>query len=134
MNRVVNIDYEFVDVLSTYTFDMKNYSNKVTKNIPEVFTFVPTCCEQIKITSDILHDIGDHNIESHSLKTIHISIFNHLLDTIENMINDILYSDGIWDSEDTKISKAVHDLKRMLYLTMMFKNYYYCKSSRKKED
>lgn len=31
MNRVVNIDYEFVDVLSTYTFDMKNYSNKVTK-------------------------------------------------------------------------------------------------------
>lgn len=31
MNRVVNIDYEFVDVLSTYTSDMKNYSNKVTK-------------------------------------------------------------------------------------------------------
>lgn len=132
MNRVVNIDYEFVEVLSIYTSDMKNYSNKIKENIPEVFAFVPTCCEQIKITSDILRDIGDHDIESHTLKTIHISIFNHLLDTIENMINDILYSDGIWDSEDTKISKAVHDLKRMLYLTMMFKNYYYCNSKKMK--
>lgn len=131
MNRVVSINYEFAEVLSIYTSDMKNYSNKVTKNIPEVFTFVPTCCEQIKITSDILHDIGDHNIESYSPKTIHISIFNHLLDTIENMINDILYSDGIWDSEDTRISEAVRDLKRMLYLTMMFKNYYYCNSKKK---
>lgn len=64
MNRVVNIDYEFVDVLSTYTSDMKNYSNKIKENIPEVFAFVPTCCEQIKITSDILRDIGDHDIES----------------------------------------------------------------------
>lgn len=134
MNRVVNIDYEFVEVLSIYTSDMKNYSNKIINNIPEVFTFVPTCCEQIKITSDILRDIGNHNAESHTPNTIHISIFNHLLDIIENMINDILYSDGIWDSEDTRISEAVRDLKRMLYLTMMFKNYYYCKSSRKKED
>ncbi len=105
MNRVVIINYEFAEVLSIYTSDMKNYSNKVIHNIPEVFTFVPACCEQIKITSDLLCDIGNHNIiESHPLKTIHISIFNHLLDTIENMINDILYSDGIWDSEDIRSS------------------------------
>lgn len=132
MNRVVNINYEFAEVLSIYTSDMKNYSNKVIHNIPEVFTFVPVCCEQIKITSDLLCDIGNHNIESHPLKTIHISIFNHLLDTVENMINDILYSDGIWDSKDTKILEAVRDLKRMLYLTALFRNYCYCNSKKGK--
>lgn len=130
MNRVVNIDYEFVDVLSTYTSDMKNYSNKVTKNIPEVFTFFPSYCKQIETTLDSLLFICGYNAASYKMEIIHIFTIDYNLNTIEDKINDILYSDRIWNSKDTKILESVHDLKRMVYLTELFRNYCYCNSKK----
>ena len=130
MNRVVNINYEFVEVLSIYTSDMKNYSNKVIHNIPEVFTFFPSYCKQIETTLDSLLFICGYNAASYKMEIIHIFTIDYNLNTIEDKINDILYSDRIWDSKDTKILESVHDLKRMIYLTELFRNYCYCNSKK----
>lgn len=39
MNRVMRINREFIDAISNYVYDMKQCSDKVIVNIPEVFTF-----------------------------------------------------------------------------------------------
>ena len=66
------------------------------------------------------------------MEIIHIFTIDYNLNTIEDKINDILYSDRVCGSKDTKILEAVHDLKRMIYLTELFRNYCYCNSKKGK--
>lgn len=132
MNRVIRINREFIDAISNYVFDMKQCNDKVTVNVPEVFTFFPSCCKQIETTLDSLLFICGYNTASYKMEIIHIFTVDYNLNTIQDKINDILYSDRIWGSKDTKILEAVHDLKRMLYLTELFRNYCYCNSKKMK--
>ena len=132
MNRVMRINNEFIDAITNYVFDMKQCNDKVTVNIPEVFTFFPAYCKQIETTLDSLLFISGYNTASYRMKIIHIFTVDYTLNIIEDKINDILYSDRIWGSKDTKILETVHDLKRMLYLTELFRNYCYCNSKKMK--
>lgn len=130
MNRVMRINREFIDAISNYVSDMKQCNDKVTVNIPEVFTFFPSYCKQIETTLDSLLFISGYNTASYRMEIIHIFTIDYNLNIIEDKINDILYSDRIWGSKDAKILEAVHDLKRMIYLTELFRNYCYCNSKK----
>ena len=130
MNRVMKINTKFIDAISNYVSDMKQCNDKVTVNVPEVFTFFPAYCKQIETTLDSLLFISGYNTASYRMEIIHIFTVDYTLNIIEDKINDILYSDRIWGSKDTKILEAVHDLKRMLYLTALFRNYCYCNSKK----
>ncbi len=132
MNRVMKINTKFIDVISNYVSDMKQCNDKVTVNIPEVFTFFPSYCKQIETTLDSLLFICGYNTASYKMEIIHIFTIDYNLNTIEDKINDILYSDRVCGSKDTKILEAVHDLKRMIYLTELFRNYCYCNSKKGK--
>ena len=130
MNRVIRINREFIDAISNYVSDMKQCNDKVTVNVPEVFTFFPSCCKQIETTLDSLLFICGYNTASYKMEIIHIFTVDYNLNIIQDKINDILYSDRICDSKDTKILEAIHDLKRMIYLTELFRNYCYCNSKK----
>lgn len=130
MNRVIRINREFIDAISNYVSDMKQCNDKVTVNIPEVFTFFPSHCKQIETTLDSLLFICGYNAASYKMEIIHIFTIDYNLNTIEDKINDILYSDRICDSKDAKILESVRDLKRMIYLTELFRNYCYCNSKK----
>ena len=130
MNRVIRINREFIDAISNYVSDMKQCNDKVIVNIPEVFTFFPSYCKQIETTLDSLLFICEYNTASYKMEIIHIFTIGYNLNTIEDKISDILYSDRICDSKDTKILEAIHDLKRMIYLTELFRNYCYCNSKK----
>lgn len=132
MNRVMRINSEFIDAITNYVSDMKKCNDKVIVNIPEVFTFFPSYCKQIETTLDSLLFICGYNTASYRMEIIHVFTIDYNLNTIEDKINDILYSDRIWDSKDTKILESVHDLKRMIYLTELFRNYCYCNSKKGK--
>lgn len=132
MNRVMRVNSEFIDAITNYVFDMKQCNDKVTVNIPEVFTFFPSYCKQIETTLDSLLFISGYNTASYRMEIIHIFTVDYNLNIIEDKINDILYSDRIWGSKDTKILEAVCDLKRMVYLTELFRNYCYCNSKKEK--
>lgn len=132
MNRVMRINREFIDAISNYVSDMKQCNDKVTVNVPEVFTFFPSCCKQIETTLDSLLFICSHNTASYTMEIIHISLIDYNLNITKDKINAILYSDRIWGSKDTNILEVVHDLRRMLYLTELFRNYCYCNSKKLK--
>lgn len=88
--------------------------------------------KQIETTLDSLLFICGYNTASYKMEIIHVFTVDYTLNTIEDKINDILYSDRICGSKDTKILEAVHDLKRMIYLTELFRNYCYCNSKKLK--
>lgn len=132
MKNTIQVDEPFLGETVAYltkidTNIFRRFEDTKSSNLPD-YAFIHLCTLQM---SDYWEMLGTF-IADNNGKLIHIKTLEKLLDCIEELARNILYTNSIRLSKEDYIKSIINDLRIICATTIEFRNFCYITASKSK--